>query len=115
MPATDRDEKVQLARNEAVFREVNEAIAAAAERFEADETEFVCECGDVSCADRITADLDAYEDVRQHPTRFILLEGHERHEVERVVERRPEYAVVEKVERSAAAVARRLDPRAASA
>src|SRR3954447_9153993 len=114
MMSQDTAEKIEFAETEAVFREVNEAIAETAERFEADDAEFVCECGDVSCADRVAADLDAYDRVRSDPTRFILVDGHERQELERVVERRSTYAIVEKYEETVAEVARRCDPRAST-
>ena len=110
----DRREKIGFAETEAVFREVNEVIAETAERFEADDAEFVCECGDVACAQRVAADLDAYDRIRRDPTRFILVDGHEREELERVVDRRPAYGVVEKYEATVAEVARRRDPRASS-
>jgi hypothetical protein len=90
---------------------VNEVIAKTAGRLDADETEFVCECADFECADRIPAPLDDYEGVREHPTRFLLKDGHEKPLVEKVVRRTDEYAVVEKVEQTVAAIARRLDPR----
>ena len=41
----------RLARNEALFREVNEAINGLAERLDSGmEQGFVCECSDTSCA-----------------------------------------------------------------
>ena len=66
-----------MARTESAFREVNEAIATTAARFDADETDFVCECADPACAHRLNADLDDYEEVRSEPTRFMLAPGHE--------------------------------------
>ena len=39
-------EEVRIATTESLFRSVNERIAESAERFEADEAEFVCECDD---------------------------------------------------------------------
>ncbi|MGZ4354270.1 MAG: hypothetical protein ACXVZ4_12045 [Gaiellaceae bacterium] len=98
-----------MAETEALFREVNEGIAAAAERFDADEAEFVCECSDASCADRLEVPLDEYERVRAEPTHFLLVPGHEAVHVERVVRRRCGYHVVEKVERTMRAIVRRLD------
>ena len=47
------EEKVQRGRTEALFRDVNERIAESAERFDAESTEFVCECADVTCANRV--------------------------------------------------------------
>jgi hypothetical protein len=106
------DHPEKIAKTEAVFREVNEVIAKTAEDLDADETGFVCECADVTCAERIPAPLDDYESVREHPTRFLLKDGHEKPLVEKVVRRTEEYSVVEKVEATVAGIARRLDPRA---
>lgn len=47
-----------MARTESAFREVNEAIAGTAARFDAEETDFICECADPDCADRVTIDLE---------------------------------------------------------
>ena len=103
----------EKARTESAFREVNEAIATTAARFQAEETDFVCECAEPDCADRMTVDLDEYEGVRAEPTRFLLAPGHGESSIERVVERTEEFDVVEKVAPDAAAVARALNPRAA--
>ena len=103
----------RIARTEAVFREVNEAIARTAENLDSDEAQFVCECADSGCADRITADLDDYERVREHPTHFLLMPGHEKRSVERVVEHTGEYTIVEKVERTVARIVRAMNPRTA--
>jgi hypothetical protein len=101
----------EIARNEAFFRAVNEGIAEASERFEFEEAEFLCECGDEHCTHRIEVTLDEYEAVREHPTRFLVKHGHVLPEVEEVVRRRRRYAIVDKVDRVAARVVRRLNPR----
>lgn len=100
-----------MAETEVLFREVNEGIAAAAERFAADEAEFVCECSDASCADRLEVPLAEYEQVRAQPTHFLLAPGHEAVHVERIVRHRGGYAVVEKVEQTMRAIVKRLQPR----
>jgi hypothetical protein len=105
------DDLEQIAKTESVFREVNEVIATTAGRLDADDTEFVCECADSDCADRIPAPLDDYERVREHPARFMLKHGHERPLVEKVVRRTDAYTIVEKVEQTVARIARRLYPR----
>ena len=109
------DETSRIARTESLFRDVNERIAEAAGRFDASEAEFVCECADAECTDRIPAPLDDYERTRADGTRFLLVPGHEDTRVERVVRARRRYAVVEKFERSLAAAVRRLNPRAQGA
>jgi hypothetical protein len=108
------DDPVRIAKTESLFRDVNERIAEAAQRFDSQNAEFVCECADAECTDRVSAPLDDYERAREDPTRFLLLPGHEDTRVERVVRARRGYAIVEKFERTVAAIVRRLDPRAAS-
>ena len=107
-------DQTEMARTESAFREVNEAIAKTASRFEAEEAEFICECADPECAHRVSADLEDYEDVRAEATHFLLAPGHHEPEVERVVERTGEFEVVEKVTPLMARIVRRLNPRAAS-
>jgi hypothetical protein len=102
-----------MARTESAFREVNEAIAATAVRLDAGETDFFCECADPHCADRVTAELDDYEEVRSEPTRFMLAPGHDEPTIERVVERTTEYEVVEKFGPVVTPIVRQLDPRTA--
>jgi hypothetical protein len=103
-----------MARTESAFREVNEAIAETAARFDAEETQFICECADPQCAHRVSADLEEYEEVRSEPTHFLLAPDHHVPEVERIVERTDEFDVVEKVTPLMARIARRLNPRPAA-
>lgn len=104
-------DEAEIARTESLFRHVNERIAEAAERFEARDATFVCECADRECADRVEAPLDEYERVREEPARFLIAPGHEERAVERTVRRAARYRIVEKLGR-AGVVARQLDPRA---
>jgi hypothetical protein len=104
-------ERKRQATTEAIFRNVNERIAESAQRFDADEAEFVCECADRSCTHRLEAPLDDYERVRAKATRFLLAPGHENDAIEKVVERRRRFQVVEKFERTVVATVRSLNPR----
>lgn len=104
-------DEAKMARTESAFREVNEAIAKTAARFDATETAFVCECADPDCAHRITAELDDYEDVRADPTHFLVAEGHDEPAIETVVEENGDYAVVEKFGPRIERIVRFLDPR----
>jgi hypothetical protein len=108
------DEQVKRARTEALFRDVNERIAESAQRFEADSTQFVCECADPNCTDRVDATLDEYEEVRADGATFMLTPGHEQEDIERVVADRGRFNVVEKVQRTVRATVKRLNPRPAS-
>ncbi|HZT91654.1 MAG TPA: hypothetical protein VFA05_06425 [Gaiellaceae bacterium] len=105
-------DEAKLARTESAFREVNEAIAQTAARFDAEETDFVCECADPDCALRVTADLDEYDLIREDGRHFIVAPGHDEPEIERVIARRGDYDVVEKVGEKVAAIVQALNPRA---
>lgn len=105
-----------LARNEALFREVNERVAEVATHFievetKSDPVDFTCECGRRDCAEQITMTLADYEAIRAEPTRFAVAPHHEQPEVETVLERHPTYFVVEKRDEDAKEVARETDPR----
>jgi hypothetical protein len=106
-------DQARMARTEAAFREVNEAIAETAARFEAEEADFICECADPQCAHRVAAGLTEYEDVRAEATHFLLAPGHHEPKVERVVERADGFEVVEKVVPLMRRIVRRLNPRGA--
>jgi hypothetical protein len=103
----------RIGRTEALFRDVNERIAETADRFDSDDAEFVCECADQSCTERVPASLDEYERARADATHFLLRPGHEDTRVERVVERRgARLAIVEKFHATVARIVRKHDPRA---
>ena len=110
---TNESEHERIARTEALFREVNERIAESAERFDADEAEFVCECADPACTTRVEATLAEYEEVREDGATFLLAPGHVDERVEAVIERAARHEVVEKRHPVVAALVHRLDPRAA--
>ena len=107
-------EILRIARTESLFRDVNERIAETADRFGADDAEFVCECADPGCGERLPAPLDEYEEVRTDGVRFLVAPGHEEPEYEHVLHRRDGYQVVSKTkDRRLARAARQLDPRTA--
>jgi hypothetical protein len=101
----------RLARNEALFREVNERVEAIATAHgDPHVVEFLCECVQVECVERIELALDAYEQIRADPALFVLRPGHERRDVEDVVEEKPGYVVVRKHE-DTRPLTEDLDPR----
>jgi hypothetical protein len=104
-------DEVNRARTEALFRDVNERIAESAQRFEAESTEFVCECADPNCTHRVEASLDEYEDVRADGATFMLAPGHAEKDIERVLEDRGRFQIVEKVQKTVRATVQRLNPR----
>lgn len=104
-----REERV--ARNEALFREVNERIKDISADVEAPLTDFVCECGDPECTKPVSLTPFEYEEVRRDATHFVVLPGHVVPDVEQVVAETERFAVVAKTEPRAARVAVREDPR----
>jgi hypothetical protein len=99
------------ATTEALFRDVNERIAESAERFDAAETEFVCECSDPNCTHRVAASLAEYEQVRDGATTFLVLPGHEQKDIEKVVADRGRFRIVDKVHAIVRRTVIRLNPR----
>lgn len=106
MEAQDR-----IARNEAMFREVNERIEAGQWPTERGEVvAFRCECGSLRCNMLVDLTLADYEHVRASATHFLLTPGHEIPTVEHVVERGASHVVVEKGGQ-AGRIAEETDPR----
>jgi hypothetical protein len=99
----------RVGRNEAVFREVNEQIESL-NRGLADISDgnmhIVCECGDLLCSEQIVVSIADYERIRAEPTLFFVRPGHDRPDVEVVVEENDRFSVVRKNEGGPAAVAR---------
>ena len=91
----------RAAKNEGLFREVNERILELEERFGEREPEesrigFVCECSRAHCTSRIELTTDEYRAVRRDPTRFVVVPGHVDPDYEQVVAETELYVVVEK-------------------
>jgi hypothetical protein len=108
------DREARLAKNEALFRGVNEKVREVKGQLGEEEhdsyVEFICECGGRDCVQQVRLTLAEYERVRSSPVQFVLAPGHEAVDVERVVERTGRYVVVEKHPKEAA-VAQATDPR----
>jgi hypothetical protein len=106
----DQRQERRLALNEAIFRDVNERIREISDTFgEKDATyDFLCECSDPGCTEKVVMTSAEYEYVRSDPTRFVVMKGHALPEVESVVDRARDHVVVEK-EGAAADIAIQLD------
>lgn len=92
---TTREER--LAENEVVFREVNEQIAEIGVRFELETVSALCECVSASCTERFELSRASYAQVRSSSVRFVVVPGHEKLDVETVVDELEGYFVVEKI------------------
>jgi hypothetical protein len=87
----------KLNANEAVFRGFNEGVLDVEQRVaESDEAEFVCECSDPGCEERLRVPLSEYTEVRVDPIHFLAKKGHEVAALERVVRETDDYLLVEK-------------------
>jgi hypothetical protein len=107
------DDELQrrLASDETVFREVNEGIERGQWPGEdGDLVRFRCECARLGCNLLLELTLTEYEQVRAHSRRFLMIDGHHVPELEEVVERRPGYVVVQKLD-EAGEKAEDSDPR----
>jgi hypothetical protein len=105
-----RDES--KARNEELFRNVNEQIEALSQTVERDDPlmEYLCECDRQDCYKTVSATRAEYESIRSDPTHFIVSLGHQDPSVERVYASNDRFVIVEK-RGAAARDARETDPR----
>jgi hypothetical protein len=91
------------ARNESLFREVNDRIEELSENVESQGItpegliEFHCECGREGCTERLRMTAAEYDRVRSDNDRFALAPGHETPEMEVVVETSDRFVVVDKL------------------
>jgi len=96
------DRETRAARNQSLFREVNERVHAMNEALSRFTGTFAisCECADRNCIEQLELPPGEYHRVRAHPRQFIVLPGHVYPDVENVVAENPTYVVVEKVQRA---------------
>ncbi|HEY6583378.1 MAG TPA: hypothetical protein VIZ29_00895 [Gaiellaceae bacterium] len=102
MPEENHDvHAVRAARNQTLFREVNERVKDVNEPFgdAVAPPDWVCECADPTCIEKITMSMEDYEALRSDPRHFAVAphESHVFFEVEGVVTRTERYWIVEKV------------------
>jgi hypothetical protein len=88
----------RAARNEEVFRGVNERIEEGAEQHQvSDSLPFHCECGAGACVETIEIPPARYAAIVRERYHFIVIPGHQEPRIERVVETEPDFLVVEKI------------------
>ena len=95
IPEPDARDRVGLIRTATLFRDVNEVVQVYYRVGKHTEAQFVCECSDPACVEKVRLTRAEYGDVRRHPTRFFRVPGHEAL-VDRIVEMKPRFTVVEK-------------------
>jgi hypothetical protein len=106
------ERKRRIGLNEALFRQVNEAVSeiSGSGGFDAPDFEIVCECGVLECQDRIPVTRGAYAALRSNSHHFAIVPGHEIPDVETVVADEGAYYIVSKDAPEARALAERTDP-----
>jgi hypothetical protein len=106
----DDETEKRVAKNEGVFREINERIEAGRWPGDASGAAVRCECANLGCNLMLELTPADYERVRAHPRRFVVAPGHEAPESEKVVDRAGDYLVIEKLD-EAGRIAESQDPR----
>jgi hypothetical protein len=110
--ASAREERA--ATNQTLFREINERVKELHQGFSLvlPLGEWICECADDTCTDKVAMSANEYEAIRNDGARFFVAPSDEHvwYDIERVTVRTANYWVVEKVGRSGA-MAREADPR----
>ncbi len=102
----------RMARNETLFREVNERVNDVAENHGRDQHvyEYFCECSNADCTFHVPLHVGEYESVRSDPTQFVVLPEHYTPEIEELVARNDRFWVVKKTG-DAGQYVEGLDPR----
>jgi hypothetical protein len=103
----------RIAREQAMFRAVNERVNAWPERQAVPPDQPImryCECADPKCFEPVYLTPQEYEAIRADSTRFAVVDGHVFPEAERVVAEPDGYEVVEKNE-DLRGLLERTDPR----
>ncbi len=101
-------QRQRAAKNQSLFREVNERIEDLS--VSAEFTTFICECMDEGCDQSISLTIEEYEQIRSNSYRFFVVPGHEVLAVEKITETTTRFFVVSKLG-AGAHVAEGLDPR----
>jgi hypothetical protein len=95
------------ARNEEVFRSINERIEEGAKQHGVEQIlPFHCECATEACIETIELPPAEYDRIAAHVARFVVVPGHEVPSIETVVESHSSYVVVEKVGEARAEIER---------
>ena len=108
---TDDEREVRAARNESLFRSLNERLEQVRQGVADEEpTEYFCECAQRNCATMVALSPAEYEHVRSAGDRVLVIPEHLVPDVEQVLEEHSTYWIVEKLG-VGSYVADALDPR----
>src|SRR4051794_22336474 len=101
----------RAAKNQSLFREVNERIDDLSRPMT--QTRYICECANESCDEGVLLTREAYEQIRSDSNSFFVVKGHELPEVEQLIDSSDGYVVVAKLG-VGGVLAEHLDPRGRS-
>jgi hypothetical protein len=101
----------RAAQNEVLFRSVNEEIEKLGRDSAQLHVQFVCECSDGTCAERVHLTIAEYEEVRSQSRWFAIYPGHVTQQIEHVVRATDRFVIVQKDAPVAAEIADVSDPR----
>jgi 5-bromo-4-chloroindolyl phosphate hydrolysis protein len=98
----EEGQEVRAARNQSLFRSVNEKLEHLNEPFGTLDGNYtiVCECADLTCIRTLDIEARRYLAVRENPRQFVVFSDHVYPEVESVVARFDGYVIVEKEDRA---------------
>lgn len=110
-----RDSEARAAKNQALFREVNERVKEINDGYSliVPGGDWICECANDTCVERIKMSVNEYESIRRYGARFFVAPSDEHlwPDVDRVIiDRNDRYWVIEKTGH-AGDLAKRSDPR----
>jgi hypothetical protein len=111
-PASNDEREIRAARNQAMFRLVNEKIRELNDVFAVltETVSIACECADGTCIQLIEIAPAVYDGVRANPRQFVVVSDHADPDSERIVSESDRYTVVENT-RPAAETSEAADPR----
>lgn len=107
MPLSER----RQIENEMIFRRSNEKIVKELDQLDAQlidddypelireddlQLHFICECSDENCVERIPLKMSVYQKLHKNRKAFVLKHGHEVKKIEKVIQTKDKYVVVEK-------------------
>lgn len=111
---TSYDRQARAAKNQSLFREINERVKDLNDAFEGltHSGEWICECANNQCVEKLAMSSEEYEAIRKEGTHFFVApsDKHVWPDVERVITRNERYWVVEKVGLGGR-MAEQVDPR----
>jgi hypothetical protein len=96
---SQHEREARAARNQSLFRAVNERLEDLNHAFESvsDTFTIACECADTTCVEMVQIKSEEYEAVRAEPRHFVVCPDHVYPDVEVVVREVEGFVVVEKM------------------